>query len=310
MTAPTVDELVSKIRDLAPHLPYAGMRVRGDEWHQEWNRVCAAMDALGDVEHAISAYWKTDDVGYLHIYGLLQSLVVAQDAANLLREHLTDEGRISWQKSEEYVAVHRIRTIRNESIGHPTASDVFEQGRKAKRQAGVGIVRISMSKAGFTYYLHDQRQATPVVVDTAQLVHDQNRAMIRILGVVVTTMTDRVQEHRAAFKEVPLKPVWEEFDEERFKTFDDSTVHDFQVVLRRIDAGIEERCGDLETNSMHTGIAWYQRELKTELGRSEALHILSGAPRRAGDELRDLWRGLGQELAYLDEAFADASHMS
>ena len=294
---------MSKIRDLAPHLPYAGMNARGDEWHQEWSRVCAAMDALGDVEHAISAYWKADEVGYLHIYGLLQSLVVPQDAANLLREHLTNESRISWQKSDEYAAVYRVRTIRNEAIGHPTASSVYEEGRRTNRQAGVGIVRISMRKAGFTYFLHDRRQTTPVEVDTALVVRDQTAGMTRILSAVVSTMVDRIETHRAAFKDVPLRPVWEEFDDERFKTFNDPTVHDLGAVLDRLDAGIEERCGDLGINMLHDGINWYWRNLREELGRAEALHALSGAPRYARDELRDAWRGLGKELAALDEAF-------
>lgn len=303
MTTSTVDELVSEIRDLAPHLPYAGMNARGDEWHQEWGRVCAAMDALGDVEHAISAYWKADEVGYLHIYGLLQSLVVAQDAANLLREHLTSESRISWQKSDEYAAVYRVRTIRNEAIGHPTASSVYEEGRRTNRQAGVGIVRISMRKAGFTYFLHDRRQTTPVEVDTAQVVRDQTAGMTRVLSAVVSTMVDRVKTHRAAFRDVPLRPVWEEFDEDRFKAFDDPTVRDLGIVLDRLDAGIEERCGDLGTDMLHDGINWYRRNLTEELGRAEAFHTLSGAPRYAHDKLRDAWRGLGKELAALDEAF-------
>jgi hypothetical protein len=61
----------------------------------------------------------------------------------------------------------------------------------------------------------------------------------------------------------------------------------------------------LETNIMYRGIAWYRRALKAELARSEALHTLSAAPRRASNELRDLWRGLGQEIAHLDEAFTE-----
>lgn len=303
MTTPTVDELVSKIRDLAPLLPYAGMSARGDERYQEWGRVCAAMDALGDVEQAISGYWKTDEVGYLHIYGLLQSLVVAQDAANLLREHLTSASRISWQKSDEYAAVYEIRTIRNEAIGHPTASSVYEKGRRTNRQAGVGIVRNSMRKAGFTYYLQDRRQATPVEVDMAKIVREQTVSMTRILSDVVSTMVDRVKKHRAAFRDVPLRLVWEEFNEDRFKTFDDPTVHDFGTILGRLDTGIEQRCGDLGTNMLHVDINWYRRNLTEELRHAEALHALSGAPRYARDELRDAWRGLGKEIAALDGAF-------
>ncbi|MGK4219487.1 hypothetical protein [Kocuria marina] len=222
MTAPTVDDLVSSIRDLAPQLPYNGLQFRGDEWHQAWGQVCAAMDALGDVEWAIHDYWEADKVGYLHIYGLLQSFVVAQDAANLLREHLTNKKRIRWQSSDEYKDLQYIRGTRNETIGHPTASVIYDNGKSAKRQAGVGIVRVSMSKAGFRYYVKDQRQAKPVEVDMMQIIRTQTNGITQILGDVVSTVKDAVDVHCSRFRDAPIKPVWDEFDESRFDTFDDS----------------------------------------------------------------------------------------
>jgi hypothetical protein len=304
MTSPTVEDLVDQIRDLAIEFPYAGMTSRTDIWHQDWSRVCAGMDALGDVEYAIRDYNNADRVGYLHIYGLLQSLVVAQDAANLLREQLTDDESISWATSPEFQAVHRVREIRNESIGHPTASRVFEEGRKTKRQAGVGIVRVSMSKTGFTYYRHDQRKATPVDVDTAQVIRDNNDGVTRILAGVVSTMRGRAEAHRLAFIDRPLKPVWDEFSETRLDNFDDLAAQKLREVIERLDVGFEERCGDLETSRSYEGIRYYREKVGEQLARSDFFHNL-GAPRHAGDELRDAWRQLGKEITALDGSFTE-----
>lgn len=304
MSSPTVDDLVSSVRNLAPQLPYKGLQFRGDDWHQTWGQVCAAMDAIGDVEWAIHDYWEADKVGYLHIYGLLQSLVIAQDAANLLREHLTNKNRINWPSSEEYKNLQRIRAIRNETIGHPTESEIYENGKRTNRQAGVMIARISMSKAGFTYSLKDQRQVIPVHVDMRQVVQNQTKGITHILGDVVSTVRNAVDAHRSRFRDAPIKPVWDEFDESRFDTFDDPTVQDLQEVLHRLDDALTERCGDLDTGTLPIGIIWYRRNLRDALGRAEAFHKLSGTTRHAGDELRDAWHGLGNEIAALDESLA------
>lgn len=302
MTPPTVDDLVSSIRDLVPQLPYKGLQCRDDDWHQAWGQVCAAMDVLGDVESAIRDYWETEKVGYLHIYGLLQSLIVAQDAANLLRKHFTGKDLIQWPTSDQYESLQRIRTIRNEAIGHPTASQVYENGKRVNRQAGVMIVHMSMSNAGFSYYRHDQRDAVPVHVNIRQVVRDQTKGITEILGEIISTLKSAIASHHSRFKDAPIKPIWDEFNESRFETFDDLAVQDFREVLNHLDAALADRCGDLDTGTLPLGIQWYRSELKDALNRVEALHKLSGGPRYANDTLRDAWHGLGEEVASFDES--------
>lgn len=304
MTPPTVDALVSSIRDLVPQLPYKGLQCRDDDWHQAWGQVCAAMDALGDVEWAIRDYRETENIGYLHIYGLLQSLIVAQDAANLLRKHFTGKDLIQWPKSDQYERLQRIRMIRNETIGHPTASEIYENGKRAHRQAGVMIVRMSMSKAGFIYHRHDQRDAVPVHVNIEQAIRDQEKGITEILREITSTLESAVASHHSRFRDAPIKPVWDEFSESRFETFDDLAVQDFREVLNHLDAALADRCGDLDTGTLPLGIQWYRGELKDALNRVEALHKLFGGSRYANDTLRDAWHGLGDEIALFDESSA------
>ncbi|MGK4219495.1 hypothetical protein, partial [Kocuria marina] len=87
-------------------------------------------------------------------------------------------------------------------------------------------------------------------------------------------------------------------------SFVKSPFQDLQEVLNCLDGALAKRCGDLDTDTLPIGIAWYLSNLRDALSRAQAFHKLSGAPRYAGDKIRNAWRGLGNEIAALDESFA------
>jgi hypothetical protein len=85
--------------------------------NREWDRLCAALDVLGDTELALDHYleaWPPRDVGgqYLFIYGALQAMVVQQDAVHLLHASLG----LPYERHE---TLKIIRDARNKAIGHP-----------------------------------------------------------------------------------------------------------------------------------------------------------------------------------------------
>lgn len=107
------------------------------------------MDVIGDTELAVSAYLEMPAASnatgllYLRAYGLLQVLFVQQDALKNLAESIGCPYSLP-------ATLVRIRAIRNDAIGHPSK-------RGGLQSKSFGIVRNSLSHAGFTLYPFDFR---------------------------------------------------------------------------------------------------------------------------------------------------------
>src|SRR5690242_8032435 len=104
-----------------------------------WNQLCSSLDIIGDTELAFDAYEiapETDDPGavYILVYGVLQALVLQQDAVMHLAEALGLKYKVAPPLQE-------VREIRNASIGHPT--------KRLGQPRSHFVSRISMRKGGF-----------------------------------------------------------------------------------------------------------------------------------------------------------------
>ncbi|MBI4338154.1 MAG: hypothetical protein HY683_10050 [Chloroflexi bacterium] len=137
---------------------------------RKWQQICSSMDVIGDTDAAIAAYQQLDSVDdtgslYLITYGVLQVLVVQQDAVT----HAAEAVGFPCSFSDE---VRRIRTIRNCAIGHPT------KRRSGTSTESFGIIRVSLKHAGFTLYSFDWDGGTPSQdVNLLELIDKQGREM-------------------------------------------------------------------------------------------------------------------------------------
>ncbi|RKY05105.1 MAG: hypothetical protein DRP56_09290, partial [Planctomycetota bacterium] len=85
-----------------------------------WNQLCVCLDVIRETMRAIDAFTEIEsetDRGkaYLYISGLLQALILQQDAV----KHLCESLGIS-VSTDDCPELQEIRTIRHKSIGHPT----------------------------------------------------------------------------------------------------------------------------------------------------------------------------------------------
>ena len=108
-----------------------------------WDMLCSSLDTIEDIELAIDAYLNSPDEielgsNYLLIYGILQHLVVQQDAVC----HLSESLSIDFALDD---SLKQIRDIRNKAVGHPTK---MNRG-KGNGQSHNFISRSTMSKVGF-----------------------------------------------------------------------------------------------------------------------------------------------------------------
>lgn len=166
---------------------------------EAWNKLCSSLDVIGDTELAIDSYLEreiTNSIGerYLIVYGILQVMLVQQDAV----KNMADALSINCQLSRN---LNVIRGIRSDSIGHPTKQ------REDKSSKSCFIQRISLNEKGFnlmTVY-SDGRPYALRSIDIPSLISEQRSALENLLTNVVEKLIEEEMAHREQFRDEKLK---------------------------------------------------------------------------------------------------------
>lgn len=171
----------------------------------EWDIVTSALDAIGDSEIALDSYlcWSgSEDVGclYLLTYGVLQVLVVQQDAIRELCRAL-DLADVYPDKCEE---LKKIRDIRIHSVGHP----VLQRSKKRLFTSNY-IARISLTKSSFELMTspHGKERLYTQTILVHELIASQRKALIQVLENVTEQLDERERQHRDRFKDQELAKI-------------------------------------------------------------------------------------------------------
>lgn len=191
----TVRDLESKIRD----------RINSRRrQHQllsriaDWNRLCSALDVVGDTELGLASYSTHEpvsDIGvrYLHVYGALQLLQTQQDAVAEICAALQIKPAASPK-------VPLVRELRSSAIGHPTRQ------QEDNRSKSNFIVRATLSQFGFTLFTvtagdwpHAER-----TVNIPKLIELQRDALAKTLSEVISTLDAAEMKHRELHKRKKL----------------------------------------------------------------------------------------------------------
>lgn len=167
---------------------------------KNWNQLCSSLDVIGDTSIAVKSYeeceWPEDTgMQYILIYGLLQALVVQQDAVRHLREVLNVE-------NVEDLELQEIRDIRNRSVGHPT-----KQNAGKNRKSFNFISRISMSKKGFDLLSSygERNSDDHRSVSLSAFIQTQEEELSKSLGEVLNKLEKEEMEHKEKFKDEKLR---------------------------------------------------------------------------------------------------------
>jgi len=113
---PEIDLLEKQLRELI-NAPRRHTELRAN--YSQFSQLCSSLDVVGDTETALGDYLAPHPAEpslgelYLLTYGVLQVLVVQQDAV----EHIADSLSISYTRAE---GLKEIREVRNDATGHPT----------------------------------------------------------------------------------------------------------------------------------------------------------------------------------------------
>lgn len=203
-----MENLIEMIRDLVNE-PRRLYRLIKDA--ARWNQICSCMDAIGDACQATAAYPEVGDsettgARYLAVYGVLQALVIQQDAVRDICEALDKERDVLG-----HPRLQEIRDIRVRGAGHPTKQD------RPKKKDGklVPIThhqtpRVSINSVGFDLVSASAEEGTKFSsVRIPKLVQDQDRILSEILREVVVELRREDEQHRERFREEKLEAIFQ-----------------------------------------------------------------------------------------------------
>lgn len=160
-----------------------------------WNKLCASLDTIDDVELAISHYNKLENFngyngGYLYFYGLLQALFLQQDSLNSLNVSLFGE-EIDFKK--DFPKLYEIRELRNDSIGHPT-------NRRNNKSFHVinGNLLFKYKVQVIDYFPGKEDNFREI--DLKNIIKIQNDLAVEILGKIKKKLVEENKKHKMKFQ--------------------------------------------------------------------------------------------------------------
>ena len=155
-----IQRLANEIRKFRDAATTGGGYERLIKDKRKHSQLCASMDAIEDTSRALSYYTecrpepnqlaRRDKAGrlYLMVYGVLQAIVIQQDAICNAAEAIGFAYELSADAKE-------IREIRNCAVGHPTKRD----RKKQNGPESFGINMSSLTWDKFAYYSFDKCSA-------------------------------------------------------------------------------------------------------------------------------------------------------
>lgn len=183
----TVAELEQEIRDRINHPRKQHFLLRSSA---DWNKLCSALDVIGDTELALDAYLEhpaVENVGlrYLFVYGAFQLLQTQQDAV----AHLCSALGIASTNSPK---LPHICDVRSAAVAHPAS-------RAENRASKSGFIqRISLSHHGFTLMTvySDGKPYDFKKVHIPMLIKEQRDVLLQVLREVVTKLDEEDMAHK------------------------------------------------------------------------------------------------------------------
>jgi hypothetical protein len=182
---------ISELRNIvnAPRLQQVLMRSQ-----TTWHKLCSAMDTIEDTGMAVRAYSSGEDTRdkgllYLQTYGVLQALVVQQDATSDLCNALG-----SPRAKGDFPGLASVRAVRVSAVGHPT---------KPQHKSGEGphyMVQMSLGRGGFELVSFSSGSPKFKRVNMCDRIREQEDELGKILKGVIDDLKSDDAKHKAQFQ--------------------------------------------------------------------------------------------------------------
>ena len=247
----SVRDLETAIRDYITDARFNYALYHGDR--RTFHVVCSALDVIGDTTMAINAYTAIEDSGdygvrYLNLYGVLQALIIQQDAV----KHIIEALKLNLADDPDLA---NIRNIRNMATGHPSMRE--KNRNPQKLQSSHAISRPSLRKESFTLFTYFEDGSTPMdPIMVLNLIKAQERGIVARLHAALVELRRREVEHRMKYRDKMLAALFpstigyyfekcyegcREDDNNGRKTFAQLHVELLQEILNKLRAELAER---------------------------------------------------------------------
>jgi hypothetical protein len=206
----TLYDLARQVRDLVNRVRRHERLWRGPKRY--WHVVTSGLDMLQDTAWALETYASEVEGlnedrphSYIRIFGVLNGLVIQQDAAFLLFKALgAPKTALEFASSGRWAlsipAVAQARQIRIAGAGHPV-----EWGEKRGVSASTFIVQHSVSSNGCQLMLrHEDGRTEWRHVDLKALIEAQHQAIAEQCRLAIAELEAHDEEHRMKYVSTPL----------------------------------------------------------------------------------------------------------
>lgn len=211
----------------------------------DWHKLCSALDLIGDTEYAIEDYPKNlahNSIGscYLIIYGILQALLLQQDAV----KHLANALGIDVKFPRE---LNDIRIIRNSAAGHP----ILQTENKISKSCF--ITRMTLTPKSFEMMTlfssgEDHRFDT---IQIPELLEIQRNYLAGVLESVVSELEEQEMSHRKEYQ-----------DKKLVDCFHSGLTYDFSKLYEASNSGMMFELGLVHLGSISDCLESYRNMLE------------------------------------------------
>ncbi|MEC4852677.1 MAG: hypothetical protein SAJ12_16975, partial [Jaaginema sp. PMC 1079.18] len=167
-----------------------------------WNKLSSALDVVGDTQLAIESHSKFEQVTnygecYIVIYGILQALLIQQDAVKAICEVL----EIRYKLPEQLI---KIRKVRNSSSGHP----IYQTENKVVKSSFIDRCFMSSSAFHIIDVFSNDEESKRQFISIPDLIIVQNKHISEKLEQIIKELERKEMEHRKKHKSQKLVDVF------------------------------------------------------------------------------------------------------
>jgi len=244
-----IHELESRIRDFINSNRIQSSLLKNSSI---WNKLCSSLDLIGDTQIAIDAYpqvfdVKAEGISYLIVYGILQTLLLQQDAARHIGDSLNIKIKIP-------KALEKIRLIRNSAAGHPAHQT------ENKLSKSCFITRSSISPTNFelmTVYSGDEEyRMSHVHVSIPPLIKTQEIYLGEILSKVITELEKQEIDHRKMYRNKKLIDIFPPTISYHFSKIYEAADNEDKFLLGTLSLKIITECIESFKNELSARSEW------------------------------------------------------
>lgn len=167
-----------------------------------WNQIYSSLWVVSDTTEAIKDYVNSEypqetGLKYIYTYGLLQALIIQQDAVR----HLSEAFELKYELPDK---LDKIRKIRNLTIGHPTKNEYHQRGKTHRTY----ISRDTLCKDGFQFEKNNGTEDSIFEqVNLLELINIQLEEIHRKYEILIQTLDERDKMHKEKYKNNPLENI-------------------------------------------------------------------------------------------------------